>query len=51
MLTSPLKRDPQIDVFTQIGAGNSSAMLPEVRNWFEKKGKFGLSLEYGDLPM
>ena len=47
MLTSPSKRDPQIDVFTQIGAGNSPAILELV--W--KKGKFGLSLEYGDLPM
>ena len=37
MLTSPSKRDPQIDVFTQTGAGNSSAILPEVRNWFGKR--------------
>lgn len=32
MLTSPFKRDPQIDVFTQTGAGNSSAILPEARS-------------------
>ena len=49
MLTSPLKRDPQIDVFTKLGAGNWSAILQQVGKL--EKGKFGLSLEYGDLPM
>ena len=48
-----LKRNPRIDVFfTQICAVAIHLLfcrLWEVKVW--KKGKFGLSLEYGDLPM